>query len=849
MKTHDVCAALLLGCVVVFCAGAPACANPCVPPPSGLAGWWRGESNTWDAVSGNDLSPYPMLRFIPSHSTTGKVGVAFQFSGQYYTAPAATGELDVGASAGLTIEGWIKPDSVSTIQPLVEWNGGGGNVGVALVLNPAVKDGTVVGILEAQFLDTNSVPPRMILFGSPSGAPHITTQTWNHVALTYDKSSGLAALYLNGVALAHTNLGTFRPQTQFPVCFGYRLSGFYSGALFRGGMDEVSVYNRALSLTEIQAIVLADSAGKCPPPLACTPPPADVVAWWRGESNVLDSVSGHHGAATQALDYVEGPVGTAFAVNSGYVRVPASSALDVGNQAGFTLEGWARHSTAIFVGQRVTILEWRSGIATQGVNLAWNYSRFSLPGDPPPLSQSPTLEANLVDATGADRLIRAQTNLITFGNWHHVALTYARASGEAALYVNGIQVATTNLGSFTPLTSGDLYLGGYSAPKKLPLPPIRYIGPVVSLDEISLYARALTPTEIRAVFLSRGEGKCTEPPVIVEQPKSLRVNEGGNAVFHVVATGNPELRYQWYSVIRRRPEPITLLGETNTTLILSNVRPYQDESFGYHFVLITNAFGSARSDDILLRVNLPPLADVSTTPTPVIAHNLSNALVVLDATRSKDPNGDPLDYRWQWLGATELLATGAVVTVTLPVGTNALTLTVDDGLATDTQSFVVEVITPADAVARLATLVASTLPKPQPLLATLAAAEAAINRGNMTAALHQLEAFQNKVRAQLLRVNPALADQLIQAAQEVMDHLNGNSRTRGRFVKVEQSAGGKLRLAFVSPRGVAVVVQASTNLVDWENMGVAADRGDGVFEFEDADSLRMPTRFYRVVVP
>jgi hypothetical protein len=56
----------------------------------------------------------------------------------------------------------------------------------------------------------------------------------------------------------------------------------------------------------------------------------------------------------------------------------------------------------------------------------------------------------------------------------------------------------------------------------------------------------------------------------------------------------------------------------------------------------------------------------------------------------------------------------------------------------------------------------------QPLNATLAAARAAISRGQRTPCLNQLAAFQNKVRTQVAPSNPALAVELIAAAQETI---------------------------------------------------------------------------------
>jgi hypothetical protein len=59
----------------------------------------------------------------------------------------------------------------------------------------------------------------------------------------------------------------------------------------------------------------------------------------------------------------------------------------------------------------------------------------------------------------------------------------------------------------------------------------------------------------------------------------------------------------------------------------------------------------------------------------------------------------------------------------------------------------------------------------QPLLAILSAALAALDRGNTTAALNHLSAFQNKVRAQSTPTDPQIAARFLQTAQEVIDAL------------------------------------------------------------------------------
>ena len=50
-------------------------------------------------------------------------------------------------------------------------------------------------------------------------------------------------------------------------------------------------------------------------------------------------------------------------------------------------------------------------------------------------------------------------------------------------------------------------------------------------------------------------------------------------------------------------------------------------------------------------------------------------------------------------------------------------------------------------------------------------------------------------------------------------------------------------------QGFVYLLEASTNLVDWEKVGVATDYGSGDFEVEDLPAPQLPARFYRLIVP
>lgn len=558
----------------------------CVSAPTGAVAWWRGESNTLDSVSLNDAAFVNPSPNVASSFTAGKVGAAFSLrSGPIFS--WSTDELNVGAGAGFTVEGWIRPDSVSGTKPVVEWNDGRGNIGAGL----AVYSGRV----EAYLTDTNSSPVRRVLLRSPAGA--VTNAIWQHVALTFDKTSGLAQVFVNGVSLAQTNLGTFQPQTQSPVYLGYRPTGSY---YFMGGLDEFTVYNRPLAPGELQGIITADEAGKCllPPP-PCAALPGGFVAWWRGESNTLDSVSDNHGIVTPTVVFTNGAAGKAFQFNGGYVRVPASDALNVGTGEGFTIEAWVKPASS----SAQPLMQWNNGTGIQGVSLS-TYGTLAL-------------RANILDSQGGSHYVTSPSGVLASGSFQHVALTYDKTSGVAALYVRGSLIKQTNLGSFTPRTTSDLYLGYH------PAWSVRFTG---ALDEVSLYGRALTAAEIRAVAKARDTGKCFESPAIVQQPASLQVAEGETATFSVTAAGNPLLRYQWQST------GTNLSGATQSSLTLTNV---QRDQAGSYSVTVTNAAGSITSSNAILTVG-PPLPALRIVSTNAAAGETIAVPVVLAANGNEN---------------------------------------------------------------------------------------------------------------------------------------------------------------------------------------------------------------------
>ena len=226
----------------------------CVSAAGGLVSWWSADGKAIDKISGNDGALQGGLAFI-----AGKVGQAFSFDGTNdYINLTTSASLDIGAGDGFTIECWIKPGNVTAGHVLVEWNNGSA-IGVQFWTSVPGLGGN--GSLFANIVGTNG---NNHIFASPSGILNITN--FQHVAVTYNRTNGVAKIYRNGIAVASQAIGTFRPQTTHPLYFGKRVSGA-TPSFYEGALDEVALYRQALTDAEILSIYNADTNGK-----ACTPP-------------------------------------------------------------------------------------------------------------------------------------------------------------------------------------------------------------------------------------------------------------------------------------------------------------------------------------------------------------------------------------------------------------------------------------------------------------------------------------------------------------------------------------------------------------------------------------------------
>ncbi|HYT58842.1 MAG TPA: tandem-95 repeat protein [Haliangiales bacterium] len=200
-----------------------------VPNLSGLVAMYSFDEGTGTTVT--DLSGTANTGTISgaTWTTSGKYGKALQFNG---TSSLVTindaASLDL--TTAMTLEAWVNPSVVSSAWRDVIYKGND----IYLLMGTTPNGG--VPSLGGTFANS--------LF-SPSS---LALNTWTHLAGTYD--GAMMRLYINGVQVAsQAQTGNILTSTDPLQIGGDSLYGQY----FQGMIDEVRVYNRALSQSEIQS--------------------------------------------------------------------------------------------------------------------------------------------------------------------------------------------------------------------------------------------------------------------------------------------------------------------------------------------------------------------------------------------------------------------------------------------------------------------------------------------------------------------------------------------------------------------------------------------------------------------
>ena len=619
----NLCICTLLLAFVLGTAGAQTCS----PPPGGLASWWRADATYADQAGANNGAPAGNTSF-----GTGKVGQAFVFGGSN-----GDGVLVGNASnlqlQDLTIEAWIKRSSTTatTRGPF----GGGTFFGFG-------NGGYTFGLLPNGSLGLGRAYISQVL----SSAGLVSDTNYHHVAVT--KSGSTVVFYADGVAYAAP---AYNPGFTFGTTAAVGALGDLTYS-FWGSIDELTVYGRPLAASEIQAIYNASSTGKCvgsfPPSISsqpaneavfigdtalfsvtaagtvplsyqwsfnggalagatnsslalpnvqpaqagsytvlvtnlggmllssnailtvnasgpCSAAPSGLASWWRAEGNAFDQMGANNGTLSGATGYGAGRVGQGFTFggfDGDGVVVGSASNLRVQT---LTIECWIKRASTTQ--------------STRGALGGGTFFGFGLGGYTFGMLGNGSLGFG---KAGVSQVLTAP-GLVADSNYHHVAVT--KSGNSVVFYVDGTAYAA-------PAYDPGFTFGTSAAVGALGDLSYSFWG---SVDELAVYTRGLSASEIQAIYAAGSSGKCliAAPPTITSQPASQTAFVNDTVTLRVAATGTLPLSYQWNF------NGGVLEGATTNSLVLANLQLSQA---GTYTVLVTNLGGALLSSNAVLMV-------------------------------------------------------------------------------------------------------------------------------------------------------------------------------------------------------------------------------------------------------
>lgn len=244
----------------------------CAPEPGNLVAWWSLDDGAGTlALDRSDLAHDGRVIGTPDWTGAGglaKVDGALDFDGETdWIRVSDRDRLDFDETQDLTIDAWIYPRADSLLTCPTECPEKASNP--RMIVD---KRGTVFGALHGySFGLTNGVLGLSLRAGT-GGSNHSShvrltePNRWYHVAATVERGApGTVSFYIDGQRVSHSSLaaglGTLRNDS--PLYLGRLYPEVSLDGVFDGALDEVQIFDRALTATEIRTLFEAGSLGTC----------------------------------------------------------------------------------------------------------------------------------------------------------------------------------------------------------------------------------------------------------------------------------------------------------------------------------------------------------------------------------------------------------------------------------------------------------------------------------------------------------------------------------------------------------------------------------------------------------
>ena len=451
---------------------------------SGLVGMWSFDAQDMAGTNAYDKSTSFATGTITGTVTrvTGKLGQAISVDGSSrYVTINHQNSINFANTDDFTIGFWTKfnPQTVSSAIILEKWDGTAGGYSYTVRAN---SDGT---IFFARY-DGGNAP-------QVSSLTSISDNKWHNVVVEHIRSSKTMLIYIDGVrdnSSTYTTLNTITSTSN--LCIGRRCDG-NAQTLFNGSIDDLRIYNRALSAAEVKQLynLGASKVNASTNARAKT----NLVGMWSFNAQDMagtDAYDKSTSFATGTLSgttlptRVVGKTGQAlnFDGSTSYVTIADQSALKP--SATMTLSAWVRPRTVSTVSGNINSIVEKGNVNTAG------YGIFSANGNQ--FCGFVKLSGGLYGG--------ASTNTFNLGKWHNVTIVVdTNVSSILKLYVNGVQetlvditstcdLSTSASGSISDDTSA-LTFGARTGTGSF------YDGRV---DDVRLYNYALSAAEVKRLY-------------------------------------------------------------------------------------------------------------------------------------------------------------------------------------------------------------------------------------------------------------------------------------------------------------------------------------------------------------
>lgn len=622
--------------------------NSCTPPGIGLLGWWPGDGTPNDVAGGNN----GLLLGGASASAPGLDGSAFSFDG-------TNGYVQIPDSPALrptnfTVEAWVRFSSLDSAG-----SGGSPAGDQYIVFKQNTRASDFEGIDVGKTRIGGSDYFQFIVSSASGQSAHIESVTavgagvWYHVAATRDPNS--IRLYVNGQLETQTSITFPQDYGNFPVLFGTSGQSYWDHK-FKGTLDEVSLYDHALSPVEIAAIYSSGTSGKCKGASITAQPQSQSVAiggsalftvsaagiepiryqWQFNGLNLPNATS-----TTLPLSNVQLSNGGNYAVivtNTLGAATSAVAVLTVLVPPTITVQPQSRTNVA---GTPATFSVSASGSGL--LSYQWQFNGGNIPG-----ATDINLTLTAVQPTDAGNYTVTVTNSAGAITSRIAVLTVLASPAitsqpQSRTNVVGTSAAfSVTANGAAPLTYQWQFNGaniGGATGSNLTLANVQPSDAGNYLVVVTNAAGSVTSAvAVLTVWL---------PPTITAQPQSRTNLLGTTATFGASASGTAPLSYQW------QLNGANIPNATGTSLLLSNV---QISDAGSYTLVVTNVAGSATSAIAVLTVWAAP----SITAQPQSRTNVAGTSAAFSTIATGTA---PLSYQWQLNGANNAGATGSSLTL------------------------------------------------------------------------------------------------------------------------------------------------------------------------------------------